>query len=436
MSISKVKKHILKKWRQHFKKAPQVRRTHQQITSSSLSQNALKVIKQLHRSGYAAYLVGGGVRDVLVAQKPKDFDVVTDANPEQIRKVFPRSRIIGRRFRLVHVYFRGEVIEVSTFRASNQNLGKPSSLAVAVSDRSRMLVNDNTYGTIEEDAWRRDFTINALFYNPMDDTLIDYTGGMTDIEQKQIRMIGDPKQRFHEDPIRLLRAIRLAAKLDFGIHPAIEACLPEFARLLYHVPAARILDETIKLFFKGHAYATYRKLVKYDYFAILFPHTVVALASLSQVDAHCENLFNLALKTTDYRFYHNMSLNPGFLFSIFLWPAFQHQLIVHEKKYALFASRLRHAAGQVFAEQNEIFLLSKRIRQMIRSIWILQYHLLKPKKRRVLRILEHRYFRAAIDFLQLRVEAGEPYEQIANWWHNLRMADRETCQDIIAKLEG
>lgn len=431
-----MRKQILTKWKKHFSLRPEIfRRRHHQIEVSRISKNALKVIKQLHEEGYSAYLVGGGVRDLLVGQTPKDFDVVTDAKPEQIRKLFGRSRIIGRRFRLVHVYFRSEIIEVSTYRANSQESSRLSPLAVAISDQPPILSHDNTYGTIEEDAWRRDFTVNALYFDSVKDQVVDYTQGMKDIKLQCIQMIGEPIQRFHEDPIRLLRAIRLAAKLDFTLDSKIQECIRDLAGLLYHVPEARILDEMMKLFFKGFASKTYKLLQEYGYSDILFPLTAVAIQE--NTDHLFNRLIELALKTTDYRYDNNMSLNPGFLFSVFLWPALQKQLEKEQVSYPIFTTRLRIASSHILNKQHEICLISKRMRQMMRSIWLLQYYLLAPKPHRVLRIMSHRYFRAALDLLQLRVEAGEPYGELAIWWQRLRVTgDRSTCKNIIAELKS
>jgi len=218
------------------------------LTRKNISPNALKVLYRLKKFGYASYLVGGGVRDLLLNRRPKDFDIATDGPPEALRKLFTNSRIIGRRFRLLHVFFPGEIIEVSTFRA-NEQADEGESSEDDDADAPVMIAAENTYGTIEEDAWRRDFTVNALYYNIADFSVIDFTSGMLDLKHRIIRMIGDPVQRYHEDPIRLLRAIRLAAKLRFKIHPQTETPLKMLSGLLQHVPESRLFDELLKLFF-------------------------------------------------------------------------------------------------------------------------------------------------------------------------------------------
>ncbi len=239
------------------------------IEDHLISTNARKVLASLQEAGFLAYLVGGGVRDLLVGKLPKDFDVATNASPEQVRRLFRNSRIIGRRFQLVHVFYRQEIIEVSTFRAQ-------TAPTVNIAGHQTR-VTDNTFGTIEEDAWRRDFTVNALYYDMRERIVVDYTGGMQDLQQNLIRIIGDPAQRFHEDPVRLLRAIRLSAKLQFRIDEETESQLCALSTTLQHVAKSRLFDEVLKLFFTGHAQYTYQKLNQYQYFGALFPQTLAAL---------------------------------------------------------------------------------------------------------------------------------------------------------------
>jgi len=271
------------------------------ISRENISPNALKVLYRLKKSGYSACLVGGSVRDLLLDRRPKDFDVATNATPEEVRQLFGNSRLIGRRFRLVYVFFPEETVEVSTFRASTTE--KPS-----------MLTADNTYGTIEEDAWRRDFTVNALYYDIADFSVVDYTQGMQDLKNRLLRVIGDPVQRYHEDPIRLLRAIRLAAKLQFHIHSDTEAALIQLPHLLQHVPPSRLFDALLKLFFDGYAVLTYQYLNKYNYLNVLFPQAAQVLQE--RKSDQDERLIEIAMQATDDRFSSGQSLNPGFLFSI------------------------------------------------------------------------------------------------------------------------
>lgn len=381
-----------------------ITRKHHHLSRKNISQNALKVLYHLRSEGYQAYLVGGGVRDMLLGFEPKDFDVVTDATPEQVRSIFRNSRLIGRRFLLVHVYFRDEIIEVSTFRANSED-------PIDDSDTDN---RDNTFGTIEEDAWRRDFTVNALYYNIADLSVVDYTQGMHDLNKRVIRMIGDPTQRFHEDPVRLLRAVRLSAKLNFKIHHETKVPLLNLVHLLKNVAPSRLFDEMLKLFFTGYALATYHSLVKTGYFQALFPHVWKAI----EFNKKQQKLLELAMQATDQRFAEKMSLNPGFLLSILLWPVIQ--VILNEKNEEKLSFRLHYAIQKVLKLQNKALMIPKRFTEMMRSIWTLQYHLEYSRKNRIEKILEHRYFRAAHDFLKLRAQSGENLREIADRWQRLR----------------
>ncbi len=388
------------------------------IPEQHISENALKVLSGLNQAGFIAYLVGGGVRDLLVGKIPKDFDVATNALPEQIRKIFRNSRLIGRRFRIVHVFYRHEIIEVTTFRAQ---ISEP----VITAEHHRQI--NNTFGTIEEDAWRRDFTVNALYYDPKKRTVVDFTGGMEDLQRKLIRIIGDPVQRFHEDPVRLLRAVRLAAKLQFSIHPDTELQLQQLPDLLQHVAETRLFDEVLKLFFTGHAYFTYQKLCQYGYFSALFPETA-ALMNGNEGKVVCE-FIELAMLETDRRYHEQSSLNPGFLLAVLLWPPLEKALTeTPEKRFHL---ALRHAIEQVLTKQAEVLAIPNRLSAMMRSIWLLQFYLIKPRKKRVYRTLFHRYFRAAFDFLALRVKSGSEQQDILDWWTRFREADANVRQQML-----
>jgi len=395
------------------------------ISRNDISDNALKVLYRLKSCGYKAFLVGGGVRDLLLGKAPKDYDVVTDAHPEALRDTFRNSRVIGRRFRLVHVYFQSEIIEVSTFRANieetfdeNQSVEEHESLPI-------LGRTDNTYGTIEEDAWRRDFTVNALYYNIEDFSIVDYTGGMYDLKKCLIRMIGDPHQRFHEDPVRLLRAIRLAAKLDFSIEAKTKASLLKLSHLLQHVPKARLFDELLKLFFEGSAEAVYKKLKQLDYFKTLFPHVDPVIN---------RKFFDLALKSTDERFHEGKTLNPAFLLAVFLWPLLQSTLYRKTSSKGRFFQQLHQAMQKTFLLQTENLMIPRRFINTIRSIWLLQYHLERQRKKRIYRVMEQRYFRAGFDFLKLRAEAGEPVQALVDWWQQIQTAPPKQKQKMINKL--
>lgn len=406
--------------------------TYQQvIAETSVSKNALKVLRRLQEGGFAAYLVGGSVRDILLKRTPKDFDIATDATPEEVRRLFRNSRIIGRRFRLVHVFFHRDIIEVSTFRANSQD--KPADEKHDIELTGRVAA-DNTYGTIEEDAWRRDFTVNALYCSAEDLSVTDFTGGMKDVKHRLIRMIGDPVQRYHEDPVRLLRAIRLAAKLKFSIEKNTEAPLLALAGLLQHVSNSRLYDETLKLFFEGNAELVYKKLCHYDYLAVLFPQTVEALKQCR--DSYYDKLIDIAMHETDVRFHGGKSLNPGFLFSVLLWPVVQCMLRVHRDQHERFYQALHYSIDLVLIKQNETVMIPKRLTAMMRSIWLLQYYLMRRRGRRVYRTLEHRYFRAAYDLLVLRAKASGRYQDVCAWWEEFQTADKERKQHMVAELPG
>lgn len=386
-----------------------------QLSRKRISPNALKVLYRLKKAGYASYLVGGGVRDLLLGRVPKDFDVATDKSPEDLRKLFRNSRLIGRRFRLLHVFFPNEIIEVSTFRANAQ-------------EDDEAVDPENTYGTIEEDAWRRDFTVNALYYNIQDFSIVDYTGGMKDLHAGLIRMIGDPVQRYHEDPVRLLRAIRLAAKLDFKIHSETEAPLKTLSGLLQHIPESRLFEELLKLFFEGNAVVTFKYLKRYDYLSVLFSEESARL--MLEEDA----LVQLALKATDERFADGRSLNPGFLLSIFLWPSVVEALEKNKEKFDHFYQTLHHSIDEVISKQSDVIRIPRRFTTMMRTIWVMQYQLLRRRGKRAYRTLHHRYFRAAYDFLVLRSEAGEPYQEEADWWKHFHSANHKTQKEMLERL--
>ena len=282
------------------------------ISRAGISPNALKVLYRLKSAGFAAHLVGGGVRDLLLGREPKDFDVATDARPEEVHRLFRNCRLIGRRFRLAHVHFGPEIIEVATFRAA----GVAEEVDEFHLDNGR-IVRDNVYGNIEEDAWRRDFTVNALYYNVADFSVVDYTDGMTDLRQGVLRLIGDPERRYREDPVRMLRAVRFASKLGFRVEPQTEAPLFELGHLLADIPSSRLFEEVLKLFFGGVALQTFEQLRHYGLFGLLFPLTET---SLSREEEHFpRTLVSHALANTDERVADGLPVSPTFLFAALLW---------------------------------------------------------------------------------------------------------------------
>ena len=419
----------------HAKEQPRViKQRHHDVSQDDISPNALKVLYRLKHSGYGAFLVGGGVRDMLLQHKPKDFDIVTNARPHEIRQLFRNSRLIGRRFRLVHVYFPNEIIEVSTFRANAEELLRDPALSETKGKRPGMLLEDNTYGTIEEDAWRRDFTVNALYYDIADSSVVDFTGGIEDLKHAVIRMIGDPIQRYHEDPIRLLRAIRLAAKLNFKIDPKTKEPLLTLHGLLRHVPISRLFYEVTKLFFEGYAFPSYQLMTKMGYMQALFPHAFDAIAQMPNFNY--ATLIELAMQATDERYANQQSLNPGFLFGVLLWPVVQDLLQRHYREHRRWFPALYHGVSTALRYQSETVPMPRRLTAMMRSIWTLQYHLERQRPSRIYRIFHQRYFRAAIDFLQLRAKAGEPLHDIVTWWRTFQEGSQRDRERLIDELQS
>lgn len=399
------------------------------VSRSQISDNALKVLTRLKKADFDAYLVGGCVRDLLLGREPKDFDVVTNASPEQVKQIFRNCRIIGRRFRLAHVFFGREIIEVATFRGSET----AASDQQIVHDDGRLL-RDNVFGTLEEDVWRRDFTINALYYNIRDFSVVDYTGGMQDHAAGMLRLIGDPQIRYREDPVRMLRAIRFAAKLGFKLHPEAEQPIPELAGLLSGIPSARLYDEVLKLFLAGYGLQTFELLRHYGLFAILFPATDRCLAKL---DHDFPRLFLIrALENSDKRFADGKTLTPYFLLSALLWEPLQlavQKRIKHGENETI---AYQNAANEVLNGQNKIIAMPRHITQAMRDVWFMQAKFPKTVGSRPYRLLEQPKFRAAYDFLQLRAETGGADQDLANWWEHFQDADEATRQEMTAPPKG
>ena len=390
-------------------KAVIIPRSKHNISRQNISPHALKVLYRLKRARFDAYLVGGSVRDLLLSRKPKDFDVVTNARPKQIKKIFQNSRIIGRRFKLVHVYFENEVIDVSTFRG-NMDTGQRIKKSKRMDQKEKKQHSaTNVYGTMEEDVYRRDITINALYYNIENFSIVDYVNGMADIEKKTIRIIGKVRERFTEDPIRILRTIRLAKKLNFNISYQIKPYLSQMKSLLLSLPSARLLDEIIKLFFHGAAYSTYRALETYNIFSIIFP------GCAQKTTAQFTTFLKTALKTMDKRFFEEKTLTPAFLLAVFLWMPLQVYLKSLRKKYSLY-SALHQGIHHIFDEQKSALPISKRFKRMIRQIWILQFKFEKYTPKKAFRIKKQRYFKAGLDFLIIRAHRKPALQSIVSQW--------------------
>ncbi|WP_456405288.1 polynucleotide adenylyltransferase PcnB [Thiolapillus sp.] len=383
-----------------------ISRPEHNISRANISEAALKVLYRLKKSGYQAHLVGGGVRDLLLGREPKDFDVATDATPEQIKAAFGNARIIGRRFRLVHVRFGREVIEVATFRSMQFQQDKHSD--------EGMVLRDNEFGSIEEDALRRDFTVNALYYNIADFSVIDYSNGIADLEAGLLRLLGDPETRYREDPVRMLRAARFAAKLGFNIETATEEPIRRLAHLLGDVPSARLYEEVLKLFISGYAVSAFEKLRHYELFAQLFPQTDEALA-------HEDHEFPLVLvlkglENTDKRLAQDKPVTPAFLFAVLLWEPLRRIAHDLEAEGLPLYQALQQAGSMVVEQQVRHVAIPRRFSTPMREIWTLQARFLNTKGKRPQRLLMHPRFRAAYDFLLLRAESGEADPELAAWW--------------------
>jgi len=420
---------------------PKVHTVH--FSQSRLSSNALAVVEQLHEAGFQAYLVGGCVRDLLLDLSPKDFDVATDATPEEIKNIFTQCRLVGRRFRLAHVRFGRETIEVATFRAhhSRESAKEPdsdSSLSTKVSgnassrtDLHGMLLCDNVYGNIEEDAMRRDFTINALYYNPQSHEVIDYTHqALSDTKEKRITLIGEPAVRYREDPVRMLRAVRFQAKLGFTISADTLEPIKKLHPLLGNIPAARLFDEVLKLFHSGHALNAYHQLKALNLFPWLFPQT----AKTIQSHPGFERMIELAFENTDNRISEGKSVTPAFLCAVLLWQPLcncHRQLI---GKRGPFFPMLQKASQQVLGQQCQSTSIPKRHAFSVREIWELQYRLDKRAGHRAEKLMAHPRFRAAYDFLLLREAAGEIPAGLGAWWTEYQAADAEQQKAMATAL--
>jgi poly(A) polymerase len=395
------------------------------ISRANVSENALKVLYRLHKSGFQAFLVGGGVRDLLLGRHPKDFDIATNAHPEEIRELFRNSRLIGRRFRLAHIRFGRDLVEVATFRATGNTAGDDREH----SDSGRIL-RDNVYGSIDDDIWRRDFTVNALYYNIADYSVWDYTGGMEDLKGRTLRLIDDPWVRYREDPVRMLRAARFAAKLDFEFAPETAAPIRDLGALLNDVPAARLFDETLKLFQSGHGAASFDQLVRYDLLRYLFP-AAAALIDAEDGDAVAD-FIRQGLANTDARVAAEQSVTPMFLYAVFLWPAVRQLAARLETDHDVTEfDAMQEAMFRVVAEQTARTALPKRFSVPMKEMLVLQRRFNNTKGARAAKLLEHKRFRAAYDFLVLRSRCGEVEPELADWWTKIQDADDDAKQDAL-----
>lgn len=401
--------------------------------------NAIAVVDGLRGAGFDAYLVGGCVRDLLLGRTPKDFDVATNATPEDVRGTLPRVRIVGRRFRIAHVRTRREIVEVSTFRGAlggapaeafdgREGESLDNGAARAQVSKDGLLIRDNAYGCIDEDAFRRDFTVNALYYDPRANEVLDYCDGMADVQARTLRVIGDPAQRFREDPVRVLRALRFAAKLDLTLHPHAEAAIAPAADLLAAIAPARLFDEFLKMFLHGHGQRTFDLLREYGLMRTLLP-----LATAS------EAITRLALANTDARVAEDKPVTPGFLLAAFLWREYV-------ARAAPFASKTRRrkedpdeTASAILSAQQQVMAVPRRHGYFVRDVWALQPRFERRTPKNLAKMLQHRRFRAAYDFLLLRIEAGEAAAELGAWWTEAQVVGSDAfvaATAVEAHLDG
>jgi poly(A) polymerase len=424
-------------------------RSEHSISRAGISSNALKVLYRLKEAGYQGFLVGGAVRDLLLGITPKDFDVATNALPEEVRRLFRNCRLIGRRFRLAHVHFGHEIIEVATFRAASAperedaesesdagEAGEESGAQAAAPDflppsdsehrafdpRGRIL-RDNIYGTIEEDVWRRDFAANGLYYNIEDFSIWDFVDGVNDIKARNLKLIGDPVTRYREDPVRMLRAVRFAAKLDFTIDPGSERPISELAYLLDGVPPARLFDETLKLFLSGFGTKAYRLLRQYGLFEHLFPQSAAAFALPPY--SYAADMLEQGLVNTDARIAAGKAVTPTFLFAVLLWSAVLRELNERQAGPSPDLAQLMQACDTVLRAQQSRVAIPRRFAVPMRELLMLQPRFNRRSGAKSLSLLQHPRFRAAFDFLLLRAQVGVADPGLAQWWTDIQLLSQE-----------
>lgn len=395
------------------------------ISRKQISPNALRVLYRLHEAGFGAYLVGGAVRDLLIGGSPKDFDVATSATPDEVRHLFRNCRLIGRRFRLAHVVFGPEIIEVATFRASADDGSGDREIDNGV------LVRDNVYGTIEDDAVRRDFTANALYYAIEDFSVRDFVGGYDDVMARQLRLIGDPEERYREDPVRMLRAVRLSAKLGFAISPEAAEPIPRMAGLLADASSARLFDESLKMFMSGHGVSSLRSLEANGLLPVMFPDAADALAA--DGSGQCRALMIEGLRNTDLRVAEDKPVTPAYLFAALLWPAYAQELARLLDEGADLAVAEQRAADRVTLRQTERIGIPRRFSVPMHEIWFLQSRFPLRQRKRVFRLRQHPRFKAAFDFLELRATVVPELMPECDWWRDTLELDDTSLSERLDK---
>jgi poly(A) polymerase len=393
-----------------------VPRSQHGIGREQLSSGSRRVCETLQKAGFQAYVVGGAVRDLVIGVKPKDFDVATDASPEEVHRVFRRSRLIGRRFKIAHVIFGDETIEVSTFRSGES----------ADTDELGRVLRDNVYGTREQDAARRDFTFNALYYDPSSEAILDFHDGLADIRRKLVRIIGDPQQRYREDPMRMLRAARFGAKLGFQIEERTREPIKRMAELIGNVPPARVFDEMLKLLLSGHARSTLHRLRDEG-----LHHGLLPLLDVILEQPLGERFVNLALEQSDERVRAGKTVSPAFLFAALLWHEVLAAWKTGKDHGASGIPALHRAMDQVLDIQTDKIAIPRRYTAIMKEVWALQPRFEQRSGRRAFGLLTQERFRAGFDFLVLRAQSGEVPAELADWWERFQRAGQEEQQAML-----
>ncbi len=401
------------------------------ISRDNIDDHALKVLYRLHKAGFHACLVGGAVRDLLLGITPKDFDVATDATPEEVNKLFRNCRLIGRRFRLAHVHFGRQIIEVATYRAAHE------SSQSGHQDETGRIVRDNVFGELSDDVWRRDFTANALYYDISDFSVIDFVGGFEDIKQKRLHLIGDVETRYREDPVRMLRALRFSAKLGFEIDEASKSPIYSLGYLLEDIPAARLYEEVLKLFHSGHAVRSFELLQEFDLLKYLFPQ---AARSIEQ-DENIKDMLNIAMRNTDDRIRNEMRVTPAFLFAALLWHPVNSRVKEFVDGGMPYSVAIQKVATKVLSQQSGSVSIPRRFTTTMRDIWGLQTRFHYRAGKRAMAVLEHPKFRAGYDFLCIRAQSGEEIadgdlKQDCEWWTEIQKQNAEQQKKALFSTQG
>ncbi len=399
------------------------------IKAGQIPHSVRTIIEELQQAGYEAYAVGGCIRDLVAGLEPKDFDVATSATPEQTKQVFRRCRLIGRRFRLAHVRIGRDLIEVATFRGNSED-----DTSTSQQTNEGRILRDNVYGSVDEDAHRRDFTVNALFLDMRDMSIIDYVGGYEDLTNRTIRMIGDPEVRYHEDAVRMIRALRFSAKLGFGIEAATLEPISRLGHLFDLIPPARLFDESLKLFMSGHAMLSFDLLIEHGLMPHLFPELMQILET--NTEAPIWHMIEQAMENTDERIAQGKPVTPAFLFATLLWPVMTERLeeITQHPKHASrpFIEQQSQAIEDTFRAQCKRIAVPRRYSAVAAEIWQMQSRFVARKGKRAWRLLQHQRFRAAYDFLLLTVIPLPEREQDAVFWTEIQELEYEQVRDYFA----